>query len=107
MSFYGLSLFAVFYGLDWIATVPPTLRLAEGAFGKANAALMFGWILAAHQLGGAVAAWGAGYVRTVTGTYAGAFFAAGLVCMAASLLVLLIGRERPRAVPLPGGQVRA
>ncbi len=108
MSFYGLSLFAVFYGLDWIATVPPTLRLAEGAFGKANAALMFGWILAAHQLGGAVAAWGAGYVRTATGTYAGAFFAAGFICMAASLLVLLIGRERPRALsPLPDAQARA
>ncbi len=107
MSFYGLSLFAVFYGLDWIATVPPTLRLAEGAFGKANAALMFGWILAAHQLGGAVAAWGAGYVRTATGSYAGAFFAAGFVCMAASLMVLLIGRERPRAIPLTGTQARA
>ena len=101
MSFYGLSLFAVFYGLDWIATVPPTLRLSEHAFGKGNAALMFGWVLAAHQLGGALAAWGAGYVRTATGTYAGAFFAAGFVCLAASLMVLLIGRERPRAAPIP------
>ncbi len=110
MSFYGLSLFAVFYGLDWIATVPPTLRLSEHAFGKENAALMFGWILAAHQVGGALAAWGAGFVRTATGTYGAAFFAAGFICLAASLLVLLIGRERPRAAPahpLDGRAARA
>ncbi len=93
-TFYGLSLFAVFYGLDWIATVPPTLKLSEQAFGKENAALMFGWIQAAHQIGGAGAAWGAGYLRTMTGHYAGAFYAAGLVCLGAALLVLLIGRGR-------------
>ena len=92
VSFYGLSLFAIFYGLDWIATVPPTLRLSEEAFGKENAALMFGWIQAAHQIGGAAAAWGAGYLRTATGNYATAFFAAGVVCVAAAMLVLLIGR---------------
>jgi predicted MFS family arabinose efflux permease len=55
-NFYGLSLFAMFYGLDWIATVPPTVRLAEKAFGKENAALMFGWVLTAHQAGAAAAA---------------------------------------------------
>ncbi len=95
MSFYGLSLFAVFYGLDWIATVPPTLKLSERAFGRDNAALMFGWILAAHQLGGAAAAWGAGYLRTATGRYDGAFFCAGFICLGAAALVLLIGRSRP------------
>ncbi len=78
-SFHGLSLFAVFYGLDWIATVPPTVRLAEQCFGRANAALMFGWIAAAHQIGGAAAAWAAGMVRTQTGDYAGAFVSAGAV----------------------------
>jgi sugar phosphate permease len=55
---------------------------------------MFGWIQAAHQLGGATAAWGAGYIRTATGNYAGSFVAAGFVCLAASMLVLLIGRSR-------------
>ena len=50
-SFFGLSPFAMFYGLDRIATVPPTLRPSERAFGRENAALMFGWILAAHQIG--------------------------------------------------------
>ena len=102
MSFYGLSLFAVFYGLDWIATVPPTLKLSEGAFGRDNAALMFGWILAAHQIGGAAAAWGAGYLRTATGRYDVAFFSAGFICLGASALVLLIGGGRPSVMlPLP------
>ena len=90
-SFYGLSLFAVFYGLDWIATVPPTVRLAERSFGKENAALMFGWIAAAHQIGGAFAAWGAGYLRTATGDYLAAFIVAGLLCLVASALVPFIG----------------
>lgn len=93
---YGLSIFAVFYGLDWIATVPPTVRLAERAFGKENAAVMFGWIAASHQVGGAVAAWGAGYVRTVSGSYVGAFVAAGAICLLASMMVLFIGAGRRR-----------
>lgn len=93
---YGLSLFAVFYGLDWIATVPPTVRLAERAFGKENAAVMFGWIAASHQVGGAFAAWGAGYVRTVSGSYVGAFVAAGAICLLASMMVLFIGAGRRR-----------
>jgi predicted MFS family arabinose efflux permease len=90
-TIYGLSLFAVFYGLDWIATVPPTVRLAEKAFGRQNAALMFGWIAAAHQAGGAFAAWAAGYLRTETGDYLTAFVSAGLMCLAAAALVPFIG----------------
>ncbi|MHB1302085.1 MAG: MFS transporter [Acidiphilium sp.] len=93
---YGLSIFAVFYGLDWIATVPPTVRLAERAFGKENTAVMFGWIAASHQVGGAVAAWGAGYVRTVSGSYVGAFVAAGAICLLAAMMVLFIGAGRRR-----------
>jgi sugar phosphate permease len=92
-NYFGLSFFAIFYGLDWIATVPPTLKLTAQAFGQENAALMFGWIQAAHQAGGAVAAWGAGYVRTATGNYAGSFFAAGFICLGAAILALLIGRR--------------
>jgi sugar phosphate permease len=97
MTFYGLSLFAVFYGLDWIATVPPTLKLAEKAFGRENAAVMFGWILAAHQAGAAVAAWGAGYLRTVTGHYALAFQLSGTICLIAAAACLLIGRGGTRS----------
>jgi sugar phosphate permease len=104
-SVYGLSMFAVFYGLDWIATVPPTVRLAAKSFGKENAALMFGWIAAVHQVGGASAAFAAGYIRTETGTYLGAFIASGLICLLAAVMVCFIGvGERPRgtSVAMPG-----
>ncbi|HUN50339.1 MAG TPA: MFS transporter, partial [Candidatus Sulfotelmatobacter sp.] len=93
-SFYGLSLFAVFYGLDWIATVPPTVRLAGQVFGEENAALMFGWIAASHQVGAAAVAWAAGLLRTETGDYFAAFVSAGLLCLLAALLVSFI-RARP------------
>jgi sugar phosphate permease len=102
-SAYGLPLFAVFYGLDWIATVPPTVRLAGRAFGEANAALMFGWIAAAHQLGAASAAWLAGILRTDTGDYLAAFWSAGLLCLAASMMSLMIGRGRPVGLAVAGG----
>ena len=61
-TFYGLSLFAMFYGLDWIATVPPTVKLTVGRFGRERANLVFGWIFAGHQLGAGTAAFGAGLV---------------------------------------------
>jgi sugar phosphate permease len=93
---YGLSLFAVFYGLDWIATVPPTVRLAGQAFGEENAPLMFGWIAASHQVGAAAAAMAAGLLRTRTGTYFDAFLLAGLLCLGAALMVLFIGRAAGR-----------
>ena len=89
-TLYGLSLFAIFYGLDWIATVPPTVKLAAQAFGKERAGLVFGWIFAAHQLGGAAAAYGAGLTRTLMLTYTPALFAAGLVCIVAAVLVMRI-----------------
>ena len=107
LSFYGLPVFAVFYGLDWIATVPPTLKLAGKAFGEANAALMFGWIAAAHQIGAAAAAWLAGLVRTDTGDYAPAFIAAGMLCIAAAMMVTLIGTDLPWRRRLPTGSVSA
>jgi predicted MFS family arabinose efflux permease len=94
-SFRGLSLFAVFYGLDWIATVPPTLALTNRAFGYQKAPIMFGWILASHQLGAAAAAFLAGYSRSVSGSYLEAFVAAGFVAIGAALAALAIGRGRP------------
>ncbi len=98
-SFYGLSLFALFYGLDWIATVPPTVRLTAQTFGEQGVAVYFGWIAATHQLGAAAAAWTAGYVRTETGDYLGAFMAAGALCLAASIMVIMIDRPALRPVP--------
>jgi len=94
----SLLLFAVFYGLDWIATVPPTVKLAADAFGPARATLVFGWIFAAHQLGAGFAAYGAGFVRTELGSYAIAFQAAGILCIIAAL-AFLGGRRRTETAP--------
>jgi MFS family permease len=92
-SFYGLSLFAMFYGLDWIATVPPTVRLTAQRFGPERANLVFGWIFAGHQLGAGTAAFGAGLSRTWLLSYLPAFFAAGALCIVASLITLTISRQ--------------
>jgi MFS family permease len=93
-TLYGLSMFAMFYGLDWIATVPPTVRLVATHFGKEKAGMVFGWIFAGHQLGAAVAAYGAGRVRTLMMTYNPALFAAGAACVVAALLVMAIRRQQ-------------
>jgi sugar phosphate permease len=87
-TFFGLSLFAMFYGLDWVATVPPTVKLAAANFGRERAALVFGWVFTAHQLGAAVAAAGAGMVRDGTGSYLPAFLAAGVACLFAAIAAL-------------------
>ena len=97
-SVFGLSLFAVFYGLDWVATVPPTVRLATDRFGRARANLTFGWIFAGHQLGAATAAFGAGATRTLSGTYLPTLYVAGVLCLLASLLVLTLGQRESKAV---------
>jgi sugar phosphate permease len=89
-----LTAFTVFYGLDWIATVPPTVALVTQRFGREIGGIAFGWIFAAHQLGGAAAAWAAGFVRDDTGTYSGVFVVSGLLCFGA--VVMLAGiRARP------------
>lgn len=88
----GLGVFAVFYGLDWIATVPPTVKLTGEVFGREKASIVFGWVAACHQVGAAFATYGAGALRTVTGTYTLAFFSAGALCVIAALVVLPIGK---------------
>jgi MFS family permease len=98
-SFYGLSLFAVFYGLDWLATVPPTVRLTNDIFGKQDAPILFGWIFTGHQLGAATAAFGAGFLRTEFDTYLAAFVIAGLACGGAALMSLGIGRSPKLGAP--------
>jgi len=97
-SFYGLSIFAMFYGLDWIATVPPTVRLTAQKFGPERANLVFGWIFAGHQLGAGTAAFGAGLSRTVYQSYLPAFFIAGALCVFAALIVLALSRQ-PKLQP--------
>ncbi len=97
-SFYGLSLFAMFYGLDWIATVPPTVRLTAQRFGAERANLVFGWVFAGHQIGAAFAAFGAGLSRTLLSTYLPAFFFAGALCVVAAVIVLAISRAPKPAI---------
>jgi predicted MFS family arabinose efflux permease len=93
-----LTVFAVFYGLDWIATVPPTVRLASQAFGEQEGPIVFGWIQTGHQLGAAVAAFGAGLVRQQSGSYDPAFVVAGILGVLAAG-VLLLSLRSPRQSP--------
>jgi sugar phosphate permease len=104
LSFSGfsvveLSIFAVFYGLDWVATVPPTVKLAAERFGRERANLTFGWIFAGHQLGAATAAFGAGLLRTDALTYMPALYIAGIMCVIASMSVLFLARPKPVTQP--------
>jgi len=96
-SLYSLSIFAVFYGLDWIATVPPTLRLATDVFGDQDAPVVFGWIVAGHQIGAATAAWMGGFVREATGSYLMAFVLSGATGILAAVIALLVKRQRATA----------
>jgi len=92
-SDYALVAFAVFYGLDWVATVPPTVALAAERFGRERVGIVFGWVFAAHQFGAAAAAWASGASRTWTGSYNDAFVTAGVLCLIAAALSLRIGRH--------------
>jgi sugar phosphate permease len=89
----SLGLFAVFYGLDWIATVPPTVKLTSEAFGRENTGVIYGWIGASHQLGASMAAFGAGAIRTALGDYQLAFLLAGGLCLLAGAAFLTVGRR--------------
>ena len=89
---FSLSAFAVFYGLDWVATGPAIFALTNEVFGRRDAPVLVAWIFAGHQVGGALAAFGAGAVRDLTGTYLVAFLASGLACFCASMLVLRVSR---------------
>jgi nitrate/nitrite transporter NarK len=88
-----LNLFALFYGLDWIATVPPTVRLTAEAFGRENTGVVYGWVGAFHQLGASLAAFLAGGIRTATGDYRGAFLAAAALCFVAAASFVLVGQR--------------
>ncbi|UUZ91880.1 MFS transporter [Paenibacillus sp. P25] len=90
----ALMVFSVFYGLDWIATVPPTVRLAGKEFGKEKAGMIFGWVVVFHQIGASATAYGAGAVRDWLGSYTVPFVAAGLVCLVASLMAVSISKVR-------------
>ncbi|QNQ08117.1 MFS transporter [Sphingomonas alpina] len=91
----SLTIFAIFFGLDWIATVPPTVKLANLSFGEREAPIVFGWVLVGHQLGAATAAFGAGLIREQTGSYTIAFVIAGAFALVASVAIIGLGAKRP------------
>jgi sugar phosphate permease len=96
-GYFGLALFVVFYGLDWVATVPPTVRLAADIFGRENVGRIFAWVSASHQLGAALIAFGAGATRTWLGDYQAAFMFSGVLCLIAAGMAIRIGRTTSRA----------
>nr|WP_230207750.1 MFS transporter [Microlunatus sp. Gsoil 973] len=87
--------FIIFYGLDWVATVPPTIALCRRHFGS-DAPVAFGWVFAGHQVGAAVAATGAGVIRDRMGDYQLAWLLAGSLCLAAAVMSIMVGRARQR-----------
>ena len=82
--------FVIFYGLDWVATVPPTIMLCRQVLGPERGTVVYGWVFAAHQIGGAIAAWGAAIIRESMGSYATAFYISGIMCVVTSYFVLQI-----------------
>jgi len=94
LPFYGLSAFSVVYGLDWIASAPPTVRLLNGVVGAERIGIMVAWITVIHQIGSASAAYLAGLLRIDFGTYLEAFLLSGLLLLAAAVMVLFIGAGR-------------
>ena len=101
----GLVGFMVFYGIDWVATVPPTVALCIQHFGRERGPVVYGWVFAGHQVGGALAAWGSGVLHDSTGSYRPAFVVAGIACLVAALGVRGIRRE-PGATPTSRGTGR-
>jgi sugar phosphate permease len=106
-SIYGLTLVVVFYGLDWFATVPPTVKITTRIWGREKAPIMHGWLMCIHQIGGASAAFFAGTLRMELGTYMQAFIISGILCIVGAIVVLLISGEaagsksKPAPAPAP------
>ncbi|WP_420709348.1 MFS transporter [Streptomyces sp. NRRL S-4] len=94
--------FIVFYGLDWVATVPPTLALCREQYGE-DSAIVFGWVLASHQVGAALVAFLGGVARDLTGSYDLVWYASGALCATAALMALLIRRRQDTGVPAAAG----
>ena len=87
-------IFVIFYGLDWVSTVPPTIALCRNVLGPKYGTVVYGWVFASHQIGGAIAAYGAALARVKFGDYSLAFYTAGILCVSTSYFVLKIGRAK-------------
>ena len=96
----SMIVFVVIYGLDWVATVPPTAAICRKAFG-ADGSVVFGWVFAAHQLGAAAAALGAGALRDSTGEYTYAWFGAAAMCTVAAVISATIRKDKVGNEPVP------
>jgi MFS family permease len=98
----SMIVFVVIYGLDWVATVPPTAAICRQVFG-ADGSVVFGWVFAAHQLGAAAAALAAGAIRDATGQYTYAWFGAAAMCTIAAVISATIRKDagKKEAVPVP------
>jgi MFS family permease len=94
---WAIAVFGLFYGLDWIATVPPTVKLTTAAFGIKQSSIIYGWIVVIHQVGSATVAYSAGLLRTITGDYTSSFWISGALCAVAAIMVLNVGRKKPSA----------
>ena len=86
--------FVIFYGLDWVATVPPTIALCRTVLGPQSGTVVYGWVFTGHQIGASVAALGAAILRVKFGDYAASFYIAGFLCLIASIAVLFIARGK-------------
>jgi MFS family permease len=93
--------FVIFYGLDWVATVPPTIMLCRAVLGPQRASVVYGWVFVGHQIGGATAAFGAAVLRVKLGDYAAAFYISGAMCIITSYFVLKIAKN------IPDSQIRS
>jgi predicted MFS family arabinose efflux permease len=89
--------FIIFYGLDWVATVPPTVMLCRTVLGPDRGTVIYGWVFASHQIGGAIASLGAAIVRVKFGDYAAAFYVSGALCLITSYFVLQIAKGKDSA----------
>jgi predicted MFS family arabinose efflux permease len=99
--------FVVLYGLDWVATVPPTVALCRECFGLERAGVVFGWVFAAHMVGAGISAWTAGIIRQASGSYDLAWWAAGVLCLIAAAACWFVPRapvdtqQEPSPAPTP------
>lgn len=89
--------FVIFYGLDWVATVPPTIMLCRTILGPERGTVIYGWVFAAHQIGGSIAALGAAVLRVKLGDYALSFYISGALCLITSYFVLQIAKGKDTA----------
>ena len=105
-DFSGLAIFAVIYGLDWFATVPPSMVITADTFGRQNVGKVYGWIFMSHQIGAAIMASAAGAIRDHVGDYNFAFLSAGVIAMIAAGLALQI-KPRPKTEAPPPASVQS